>query len=352
MNKITASGSGRLLQCSGHLRLPWVRETSAAAQEGTDLHELMELGRHHENPRALAAWEAWQAWKKANGWVMPSWETDPTDLTTAPAPCTEVAYALDLERRTARSLASSGHRDYSSATDTEICGTADLVTQLAQGVTWASREPTTATRWAVVDWKFGAVPVEADSAQMRTLAAMVMLHEQAESVLAIIVQSPPEGSATVRTKLFTRDDLMAHVEMLAESANEVREGAVQLQRGPECTYCPAVSSCPVQLAKLSQLVAPNGIGTITPARAGEIWIELRQAKKRLEAIEDACKELAAAEGGLPLPGGKRLTLVQRTRSSIDAKQLEAIARGHGASDEEIDACRKATTYTTTQESKP
>jgi hypothetical protein len=145
---------------------------------------------------------------------------------------------------------------------------------------------------------------------------------------------------------------MAHVEMLAEAANEVREGAVQLQRGPECTYCPAAASCPVQLAKLSQLIAPAGIGTITPERAGEIWLELRQAKKRLEAIEDACKELAAQEGGLPLPGGKRLTIVQRTRASMDAKQLEAIARGHGASDDEIDACKKTTTYTTTHESKP
>jgi hypothetical protein len=334
MNRVTASGTGRLLQCSGHLRLPWVRETSAAAQEGTDLHELMELGRHHENPRTRAAWEAWEAWQDGSGWSAPVYQR-------------EVAYALDLERRSARELIANGHRDYSSATETEICGTADLVAEL-----YRRDQDETRRQWCVLDWKFGAVPVEADSAQMRTLAAMVLLLEIAESVLAIIVQSPPEGKATVRLHLFTRDDLLAHVEMLAEAANEVREGAVQLQRGPECTYCPAVSSCPVQLAKLSQLVAPAGIGTITPARAGEIWLELRQAKKRLEAIEDACKELAAAEGGLPLPGGKRLTLVQRTRSSVDAKQLEAIARGHGASDDEIDACKKTTTYTTTQESKP
>ena len=42
MNKITASGSGRLLQCSGHPRLPWLRETSEAATEGTRLHAIME----------------------------------------------------------------------------------------------------------------------------------------------------------------------------------------------------------------------------------------------------------------------------------------------------------------------
>lgn len=333
MNRVTASGTGRLLQCSGHLRLPWVRETSAAAQEGTDLHTLMEHDRHHEHPRAFAAQEAWKEWQAATGWL-------------APVSRGEVAYALDLERRSARELIANGHRDYSAAGSSEVCGTADVVTELIR------RDADGAKRqWCALDWKFGAVPVEPDSAQMRTLAAMVLLTEGAEDVLAIIVQSPPEGKATVRTHLFTRDDLMAHVEMLGESMNEVREGSVQLQRGPECTYCPAAASCPVQLAKLSQLVAPAGIGAITPERAGEIWLELRQAKKRLEAIEDACKELAA-NGGLPLPGGKRLTLVQRTRSSIDAKQLEAIARGHGASDDEIDACKKTTTYTTTQESKP
>jgi len=227
----------------------------------------------------------------------------------------------------------------------EVPGTADVVCELVR------RHPTEPGRvWCVVDWKFGQEPVEADSAQMRTLAAMVALMHDAPSVIAIIVQAPPDGTAWVRSHEFSRDDLMAHVDMMAEALNEVREGAMLLQRGPECRYCPAAHACPSQLAAMSAIVAPGGPGPITPERAGRIWAEVKQAKKRLDAIEDACKAMAAGDG-LPLPGGKRLVVVQRSRTSMDAKQLEAIARGHGASDEEISACSKTTTYTTTQEIK-
>lgn len=332
MNRVTASGSGRLLQCSGHLRLPWLRETSTAAQEGTDLHAVMEAERYENHPRSLAAWDAWKAWKAETGW-------------SAPVMRNELAMALDLEARTARELSGTGHRDYSAAMPHEVPGTADVVCELVR------RHPTEPGRvWCVVDWKFGQEPVEADSAQMRTLAAMVALMHDAPSVIAVIVQAPPDGTAWVRSHEFTRDDLMAHVDMMAEALNEVREGAMLLQRGSECRYCPASAACPSQLAAMSAIVAPGGPGPITPERAGQIWAEVKQAKKRLDAIEDACKAMAAGDG-LPLPGGKRLVVVQRSRTSMDAKQLEAIARGHGASDEEITACSKTTTYTTTQEIK-
>lgn len=338
MNRVTASGSGRLLQCSGHARLPWVRETSAAAQEGTDLHELMENEQHDQHPRTAAAWSAFLAWVDAEGYT----------LHEAGREYRERAYALDVETRRSRVLRGVGHRDYSDATATEIPGTADLVAELVN---------TDGLVTCVVDWKFGAEPVEADSAQMRTLAAMVCLAQEGDTlgtlpgVMTVIVQSPPDGRAVVRAHAYDRDDLVSHVEALAEALNDAREGATVLQRGPECKYCPAANACPAQLASLSALVAPGGAGPITPARAGEIWAELRQAKKRLEAIEDACKAFAADSDGLPLPGGKRLVVVQRQRTSVDAKALEAIARGHGASDEEIAACARVTTYQTTQEIK-
>jgi hypothetical protein len=298
----------------------------------------MEDERHDEHPRTLAAWQAFTAWVEAEGYT----------LHEAGRDYRERAYALDVETRRARVLRGASHRDYSDAKATELAGTADLVAELVNDDGLVT---------CVVDWKFGAEPVEAGSAQMRTLAAMACLAPDGDTlgelsgVLAVIVQSPPDGRAVVRAHAYDRQDLLAHVEMLAEAMNDAREGATVLQRGPECRYCPAANSCPAQLASLSALVAPGGAGPITPTRAGEIWAELRQAKKRLEAIEDACKALAEQEGGLPLPGGKRLVLATRSRSSVDAKQLEAIARGHGASDDEIEACRKTTTYTTTQEVK-
>ena len=340
MNRVTASGSGRLLQCSGHARLAWVRETSDAATEGTRLHAIMETMDQavamNDDVRAEPLCKL--AWEYIEEEVL---RTMGEIIWTR----TERALILDTQTRTARTAELVGPRQYGATGWHEIAGTADAILEI-------ERHDTGETAHMIVDWKFGMEPVAADSAQLRTLAAAHMLATNApmDGVMVAIVQAN-EAGCTVRRHWWTRDDLMAHVELLGEALNEVHEGSITLQRGPECRYCPAANSCPAQLASLSALVAPGGAGPITPARAGEIWAELRQAKKRLEQIEDACKALAAEGDGLPLPGGKRLTVVQRSRTSMDAKALEAIARGHGASDEEIIACSKTTTYTTTQEIK-
>lgn len=339
MNRVTASGSGRLLQCSGHARLAWVRETSDAATEGTRLHAIMEtLDGQTRSAQVDAEPLCHVAWGELEHKIL-STTGEVAEVRT------ERAYVLDTETRTGRIVQLTGPREYGALRWHEIAGTADAVLRVVP------HEPGRDLH-VIVDWKFGMEPVAADTAQLRTLAAAHMLATNApmDGVMVAIVQAN-EAGCTVRRHWWTRDDLMAHVELLGEALNEVHEGSITLQRGPECRYCPAANSCPAQLASLSALVAPGGAGPITPARAGEIWAELRQAKKRLEQIEDACKALAAEGDGLPLPGGKRLVLVERTRASMDAKALEAIARGHGASDSEVEACRKATTYTTTQEVK-
>jgi hypothetical protein len=41
----------------------------------------------------------------------------------------------------------------------------------------------------------------------------------------------------------------------------------------------------------------------------------------------------------------------RSRTTIDAKALEAVARQHGATSDEIAACARTTTYSTMQEIK-
>lgn len=341
MNRVTASASARLLQCPGHVRLPWLRETSAAASEGTRLHAIMETMRGKATPSdemraeplALAAWNELEA-------TILSGYGEVTQLEH------EVACILDTETRAGRRVTLAAPREYGPLKWHEIAGTADALV-------WIEPHDRGQVVPLLVDWKFGMEPVQADSAQLRTLgAAFLTTPAMAEhdGLHVAIVQSNETG-VEVRIGYWTRADLLAHTELLGDALNEVHEGAMVLQRGPECRYCPAANACPSQLAAMSVIVSPGGPGPITLDRAGQIWAELKQAKKRLEAIEEQCKGLALHEGGLPLPGGKRLVIVTRSRSSVDAKQLEAIARGHGASDEEIDACRKVSTYTTTQEVK-
>jgi hypothetical protein len=341
LNRVTASGAGRLLQCSGHVRLPWLRENSAAASEGTRLHAIMETMRGDATasdemrgePLALAAWNELES-------TILSGYGEVTHLEH------EAAFILDTETRTGRRVTLAAPREYGPLKWHEVAGTADALV-------WIEPHDRGQVVPLLVDWKFGMEPVQADSAQLRTLGAAFLTTPamaEHEGLHVAIVQSNESG-VDVRIGYWTRADLLAHTELLGDALNDANEGRIELQRGPECRYCPAANACPSQLAAMSVIVSPGGPGPITLDRAGQIWAELKQAKKRLEAIEDACKALAEQEGGLPLPGGKRLVLATRSRSSVDAKQLEAIARGHGASDEEIDACRKTTTYTTTQEIK-
>lgn len=334
MNRVTASASERLLQCPGHARLPWVRTESEAAAEGTRLHAIMERADYDAEPQTHAAHQRWTEWLRSSGY----------DVTSGHV---EQPVAIDTETRRGRLLMNAAHRDYSSATRREVPGTIDLLA-IVEG------EGRTSSL-AVVDWKFGREPVAADSAQLRTLAAAAMLAPEYAHItwaLCIIVQAPAGQEATIEVRGYPREELVAHVEMLGDALNEVTEGAVNLQRGDACKYCPAEASCPAQLASLSALVAPAGPGPITPERAGAIWLELRQAKKRLEAIEDACKAMAAElPQGLPLPGGRRLVATTRSRTTVDAKALEAVAREHGATSEEIATCARTTTYSTTQETK-
>ena len=340
MNRLTASASARMLQCSGHVRLPWLRETSAAASEGTRLHAIMETmeGKPIESEAMKAEPLALRAWGEL-AFKLLNMGLEPTRIEH------EVAFVLDTATRTAHRIDLPGPREYGVTAWHQVPGTIDAIV-------WTAHVETGEVVPVIVDWKFGMEPVEPDSAQMRTLASAFMLGTTAasESVIVCIAQSN-EAGASVKLRGYSRDDLMAHTELLGDALNEAHEGRMELQRGPECRYCPAANACPSQLAAMSVIVSPGGPGPITLDRAGQIWAELKQAKKRLEAIEDACKALAEQEGGLPLPSGKRLVLATRSRSSIDAKQLEAIARGHGASDEEIEACKKTTTYTTTQEMK-
>jgi hypothetical protein len=181
MNRVTASGSGRILQCSGHVRLPWVRESSAAADEGTRLHAIMDgegldatayRDRVEGEPQTIAAWEAWEAW--------------------APAAATlgrkhhERAGIVDTETRTARWLPPAAHRDYGAIKWHEVAGTADLIVEAPDAI-------------FVIDWKFGREAVDAsESAQLRTLAAIAALNPEyahLDRFHAIIVQAPAGGRA-------------------------------------------------------------------------------------------------------------------------------------------------------------
>lgn len=334
MNRITASRTALLLQCHGAANLPWVDSTSAAAEDGTRKHAIMDrrgialedwLERLKTVPECEAAHDAWCAWVAEQGISI-----GPFDMRT------EYGLGIDLVDRIPYlwEPPAGSHRAYDGIPPHVLPGTADV---FAIGVDQDERDVV-----VVCDWKFGQELVSADAPQLRTLlAAAAMPHVHARAI-AVVVQVPPGGRAYVSHVELTRDELMDHVDALAAAHASAATGATVLTLGPECKYCPAQLACPAQLDAMVRVIHHEG--PVTLERAGHVWMELRQAKKRLELIEERIKAMADQPAGIPLPNGKTLAMVDRTRTSMDAKALEAVARFHGASDEEIDGCKTTSAF--------
>lgn len=334
MNRITASRTALLLQCHGAANLPWVDSASAAAEDGTRKHAIMDrrgidLQAWYERldtvPECRTAWDAFA-----------NWLIDQQIHATAETMAWETGLGIDLVDRTALEWQppAGSHRAYDGIAPHVLAGTADLI---ATGTDAEDRSVL-----IVCDWKFGQELVSADAPQLRTLLAAAAKRRPDARAIALVVQVPPGGRAHVSWVELTHEELEDHVDALAIAHADAATGAVTLTPGPECKYCPAQLACPAQLDAMVRVIHHEG--PVTLDRAGQIWLELRQAKKRLELIEERIKAMADQPAGIPLPNGKTLAVVDRTRTSIDAKALEAVARFHGASDEEIDGCRTSTTY--------
>ena len=153
----------------------------------------------------------------------------------------ELACVLDTATRTGHRLTLTGPREYGVTKWHEVPGTIDAVVHVRHVETGEAFP-------IIIDWKFGMEPVEPDSAQMRTLGAAYMLSTviQPAELWVGIVQSNETGTS-VKLRTYAREDLVAHVEMLGDALNEVHEGRMMLQRGPECRYCRAANACPSQL---------------------------------------------------------------------------------------------------------
>lgn len=342
MNRITASRTALLLQCHGAPNLPWVQTTSAAAEDGTRKHAIMDrrgiglqawYDRLDTVPECRTAWDAFGTWLNEH-------QICATEQTIA----WETGLGIDLVDRTALEWQppAGSHRAYDGIAPHVLAGTADLI---ATGTDADEREVL-----IVCDWKFGQELVSADAPQLRTLLAAAAKRRPNARAIALVVQVPHGagsgaawgGRAHVSWVEYTHEELEDHVDALAIAHADAATGTQTLTPGPECKYCPAQLACPAQLDAMVRVIHHEG--PVTLDRAGQIWLELRQAKKRLELIEERIKAMADQPAGIPLPNGKTLAMVDRTRASVDAKALEAVARFHGASDEEIDGCRTTTAY--------
>jgi hypothetical protein len=114
-------------------------------------------------------------------------------------------------------------------------------------------------------------------------------------------------------------DLEDFAQRLVELQSRSAAASVQIAKGEtpdvttgtHCKYCPAFSACPATVAlvrSLPDLEATSGNGTLTRSRMGDAWVQLKQYRKAIAAMEKAIRAEAEREP-IELPNGKTLGLV-------------------------------------------
>lgn len=281
------------------------QSTSVAAELGTALHAVAE-GHDFAAVAAAGGFDAddlvalvaeWRAW-----WSVYSagrrWEA-------------EASYAFDTATGRARRLASDRHRDYSSASPTEICATLDAVT--IDGI------PT------VLDLKtgFGAKTLAAYRKQVEFGALCIARVHNLERVRVAIAHVTAAGVFVDETTEATDLDAFD----LDAIAEDVRNLVIQVpgsvpRPGPHCSplFCAARPVCPATLAALAEAPIPKPLATTGEVQSDEDAERLLVGIPLLEAWckerQAAVRRRALATGGVRMSDGHVYLATIDTRETI------------------------------------
>lgn len=219
---------------------------------------------------------------------------------------TEQAYAFDTESFSARVLPSAGgHRDYSSKTPAEYCGTLDLVSvQEAEAI--------------VVDYKTGVTAAESYREQLEFGALVVSLTNPGVRRVRCVVLKVSDGQCyPLQWEVDTSDidDIGMQIQIAFK-----RIPSAEPQPGSHCyqRYCPLRGSCPATVEPVMSLVKlrhPDELGEVTPsdittdveigdlAQALRLYPLYRRARQFVKFLGAGLERFADRTGGIPVSPG-------------------------------------------------
>ncbi len=307
MKNTTGSGIERGYHCAASCALGQAGMTGDAAIKGTENHEVIRQG--------LASGDLD---------VLP--ERLRKELDGAAAVDLEVAYAIDVEAETARLIGRDIGRDYGALGPSEIALTIDANVFRTNGVTvwdWKSRKRVTP---AVRNWqiKAGCVAVMTHGGLSEIRGAIGYLDDGEADIATFDAFDIPVFFADMRAMLNR---------IGAARALVATGGTPDVHAGPWCDYCPAMAYCPAhtRLAKtmLGELTdVEKQIAFMTAEDAGRAWALLKQIQNLADKV-DASLRMRAAQEVVPLPNGKRLALIDKSRASFDKAKAVAWIKEHG-----------------------
>ncbi len=288
----TGSGLARAFECPGSCALPRAGHSGESAAYGKANHKDIEDG-DRSKPVVREVLE------------------DAEDIRH------EVAYALDVERRSVRELGVGLDRGYGRLSDTEIALTVDV--ECRKGGAW----------W-VVDWKSRErVTPARDNWQIRAGAMAVMARHGTDIVVGAIGYLDDSELDAAPFDYFSAlgywGELAAMLARVRSAeARAAAGGTVDVSAGAWCKYCPAIPHCPAhtRLAKalLGELDGVDAqIADLTAEQCGRAWDLLKRYDVIAERVKESIRTRARSEV-VPLSGGRRLALIESQRRSLDTKK--------------------------------
>lgn len=337
--RVTASSLALLYACAYSFRddveIP-EQERSQASSRGTifgllaeeainggppvNLSSLIADLSHEEAQRLIAMWGHAKTWldeHKRIGWRA------------------EQAFAWEPATDVGRELPRKKHRDYSEATPTELCGTADIV--------WIEGDSV-----VVADWKTtatGAPDVDARD-QLEGLALMAARawgYDSARIVTLVVTDQGVEPVEHEPLDVFS----------LAEVAERLRADLARIpnaepQAGEHCTgrYCKAVSICPTTAMAMVQLVPDVALVRKewryqpvieSPDHLAHMLSIRPLIRKACEQV-DATIEAYVADGPVFTSDGREIKKGFRTMPRMSQSALLDLVKQLGGTDEQIALC--------------
>lgn len=313
MKNPTGSSLERGRECAASFALPQAPNTGEAAVRGVLNHDAIE-----------------QALAKGDLTDQPQVVQDA--LLNAETVETEIAFALDVAKETVRVIGRRIGRDYGPLNENEIALTIDAV--VAGG-----------GKMTVWDWKSRKrVTSAARNLQLRAGCVAVMLWLGRDSVGGAIGYLDNSESDVVTVDAFDVPVFFADTRAMLKRIGAARAvveagGTPDVHSGSHCDYCPAMAYCPAQ-TRLAKTMLPElseverKIAFMTAEQAGNAWVLLKQIQTLADKVEASLK-LRAKQEVVPLPGGKRLALVESSRTSPSAKDAIERLKQHGLPTEDL-----------------
>ena len=281
MIRLSASGLGRAEACPASAVLPRIGRVYADAVAGTEAHAVLE----GETPAGERS---------------------------------EVAFVLNAETGEAREIGVGIRRNYPADLGPEwIPGTAD-------------RLRVDEDRVAVKDHKTGfgymVAPAKSNLQLLHYAVAAAEIYGKTAARIEINREGaePDVADLDVLDLAAARERIRAvWVRVLAS-----HEGEPRVVEGDHCWRCEAYSRCPAKAGLALALATGDAVRSLpvlelTAPAVAIGWMRLKSIKKMVAEIEEVYRGYAAAVE-VPLPNGKVLGEVQKTRDHLDAKTVRAV----------------------------